>query len=136
MRELRRNTSIINPDMTPLIDVVFQLLIFFMLVTTFSQYTKFDMALLKSYVEAVEKPENQVDLIIDKNQKYYLKIGDKDIEINRDDLAQKIKEYMEGRKDQTLIISADKDLRYEVVIEAMGQVKNAGIEKVEINTIK
>lgn len=136
MRELRRNTSIINPDMTPLIDVVFQLLIFFMLVTTFSQYTKFDMALPKSDVEAVEKPENQVDLIIDKNQKYYLKIGDKDIEINRDDLAQKIKEYMEGRKDQTLIISADKDLRYEVVIEAMGQVKNAGIEKVEINTIK
>ena len=125
-----------NPDMTPLIDVVFQLLIFFMLVTTFSQYTKFDMALPKSDVEAVEKPENQVDLIIDKNQKYYLKIGDKDIEINRDDLAQKIKEYMEGRKDQTLIISADKDLRYEVVIEAMGQVKNAGIEKVEINTIK
>ena len=136
MRELRRNTSIINPDMTPLIDVVFQLLIFFMLVTTFSQYTKFDMALPKSDVEAVEKPENQVDLIIDKNQKYYLKIGDKDIEINRDDLAQKIKEYMEGRKDQTLIISADKNLRYEVVIEAMGQVKNAGIEKVEINTIK
>lgn len=136
MRELRRNTSIINPDMTPLIDVVFQLLIFFMLVTTFSQYTKFDMALPKSDVEAVEKPENQVDLIIDKNQKYYLKIGDKDIEINRNDLAQKIKEYMEGRKDQTLIISADKDLRYEVVIEAMGQVKNAGIEKVEINTIK
>ena len=29
MRELRRKKGIINPDMTPLIDVVFQLLIFF-----------------------------------------------------------------------------------------------------------
>ncbi len=50
MREFRRGKNIINPDMTPLIDVVFQLLIFFMLVTTFSQYTKFDMNLPKSSV--------------------------------------------------------------------------------------
>lgn len=136
MRELKRSTNIINPDMTPLIDVVFQLLIFFMLVTTFSQYTKFDMALPKSDVQMVEKPDSQVELIIDKNQKYFLKIGDTDVEINRDNLVDKIREYMEGRKNQTLVISADKELKYEVVIEAMGQVKNAGIEKVEINTIK
>ena len=57
MREFRRGKNIINPDMTPLIDVVFQLLIFFMLVTTFSQYTKFDMNLPKSSVKQIDSLE-------------------------------------------------------------------------------
>lgn len=136
MREFRRGKNIINPDMTPLIDVVFQLLIFFMLVTTFSQYTKFDMNLPQSNVETVDKPEVQVDLVIDKKGDFFLKSGDDSISIPKEQLTQKIREYMEGRKDQVLVISADKDLKYETVIEAMGQVKNAGIEKIEINTVK
>ncbi|WP_410209018.1 ExbD/TolR family protein [Fusobacterium sp.] len=136
MRELQRDKGMINPDLTPLIDVVFQLLIFFMLVTTFSQYTKFDMNLPQSNVETMDKPEVEVDLIIDKEAKLFLKIGDESIEIPRDQLVEKLKEFMEGRKEQVLVISADKDLKYETVIETMGQVKNAGIEKIEINTIK
>lgn len=136
MRELQRDKGMINPDLTPLIDVVFQLLIFFMLVTTFSQYTKFDMNLPQSNVETMDKPEVEVDLIIDKEARFFLKIGDDSTEIPRDQLVEKIREFMEGRKEQVLVISADKDLKYETVIEAMGQVKNAGIEKIEINTIK
>lgn len=136
MRELQRSKGMINPDLTPLIDVVFQLLIFFMLVTTFSQYTKFDMNLPQSNVQAADKIETEVDLIIDRNQNYFIKTGDTSIEITKENLVEKIREVMEGRKDRVLVISADKDLRYEVVIETMGQVKNAGIEKIEINTIK
>ena len=136
MRELQRDKGMINPDLTPLIDVVFQLLIFFMLVTTFSQYTKFDMNLPQSNVETIDKPEVQVDLVIDKKGDFFLKSGDDSIPIPKEQLTQKIKEYMEGRKDQVLVISADKDLKYQTVIEAMGQVKNAGIEKIEINTVK
>ena len=136
MRELQRDKGMINPDLTPLIDVVFQLLIFFMLVTTFSQYTKFDMNLPQSNVETVDKPEVQVDLVIDKKGDFFLKSGDDSISIPKEQLTQKIREYMEGRKDQVLVISADKDLKYETVIEALGQVKNAGIEKIEINTVK
>ena len=105
MRELRRRKGIINPDLTPLIDVVFQLLIFFMLVTTFSQYNKFDMNLPKSSVEEINTTET-------------------------------VSELMKGRKEQTLIVSADKDLRYETVIETMGRLKNIGLEKLEINSIK
>ena len=136
MREIRRKKGMINPDLTPLIDVVFQLLIFFMLVTTFSQYTKFDMSLPKSDVENIDKPEVQVELIIDKNEKYFFKIGEESKEIEKKELELKVKEFMQGRKEQTLIVSADKNLRYEVVIEAMGRLKNTGIEKLEINSIK
>ena len=130
MRELRRKKGIINPDMTPLIDVVFQLLIFFMLVTTFSQYNKFDMNLPKSSVEEINVTEEGVELIIDKDGKYFFKNGE------NSKLEESVKELMKGRKEQTLIVSADKDLRYETVIETMGRLKNIGLEKLEINSIK
>lgn len=136
MRELRRKKGMIHPDLTPLIDVVFQLLIFFMLVTTFSQYTKFDMNLPKSDVEEVDKPEVQMELIIDKNEKYFFKLGEESTEIDKKELEVKIKEFMQGRKEQTLVVSADKNLRYEIVIETMGRLKNTGIERLEINSVK
>lgn len=136
MRELRRKKGMIHPDLTPLIDVVFQLLIFFMLVTTFSQYTKFDMNLPKSDVENVDKPEVQIELIIDKNEKYFFKVGEESTEIDKKKLELKVKEFMQGRKEQTLVVSADKNLRYEVVIETMGRLKNTGIERLEINSVK
>ena len=136
MRELKKNKSLINPDLTPLIDVVFQLLIFFMLVTTFSQYTKFDMNLPKSSVEQIDMLEEGAELIIDKEGKYFFKNGEDSVEIPNENLEETVKELMTGRSEQTLIVSADKDLRYEVVIETMGRLKNIGIEKLEINSIK
>ena len=136
MRELRRKKGMINPDLTPLIDVVFQLLIFFMLVTTFSQYTKFDMNLPKSDVENIDKPAVQVELIIYKNEKYFFKVGEESTEIEKKELELKVKEFMQVRWHQALIERADKNLRYEVVIETMGRLKNTGIEKLEINSIK
>lgn len=136
MRELKKKKALINPDLTPLIDVVFQLLIFFMLVTTFSQYTKFDMNLPKSSVEQIDMLKEGAELVIDKEGKYFFKNGEDSIEIPNDKLEEILKELMIGRTEQTLIVSADKDLRYEVVIETMGRLKNIGIEKLEINSIK
>lgn len=136
MRELKKKKGVINPDLTPLIDVVFQLLIFFMLVTTFSQYTKFDMNLPKSSVEQIDILEEGAELIIDKDGKYFFRSGENSIEIPSENLEETVKEMMAGRREQTLIVSADKDLRYQVVIETMGRLKNIGIEKLEINSIK
>lgn len=136
MRELKKKKGVINPDLTPLIDVVFQLLIFFMLVTTFSQYTKFDMNLPKSSVEQIDMLEEGAELIIDKDGKYFFRSGENSIEIPSENLEETVKEMMAGRHEQTLIVSADKDLRYQVVIETMGRLKNIGIEKLEINSIK
>lgn len=136
MRDFRRGKNIINPDMTPLIDVVFQLLIFFMLVTTFSQYTKFDMNLPKSSVEQINNLEEGVELIIDREGNFFFKNGNMSIPIPKDKFEPMLKELMLGRQEQTLIVSADKDLKYQVVIETMGKLKNVGIEKIEINSVK
>lgn len=136
MRELKRKKGIINPDLTPLIDVVFQLLIFFMLVTTFSQYTKFNINLPKSNTTNKTNVETKAELIIDKNQKYFLRDGKEIIEIGENQLENQIISFMSERKNKEIIVSADKDLRYEIVIETMGKLKNIGIEKIEINSLK
>lgn len=136
MRDLKKKKNVIAPDLTPLIDVVFLLLIFFMLVTTFNQYANFQMALPKSDVQEIVKNTGDIELILDKDGKYFLKIGNENIEISNENLENEIKNMMNGRNNQTLIISADKELKYEVVIKTMGRLKNTGIEKLEINTIK
>lgn len=136
MRELKRKKGIITPDLTPLIDVVFQLLIFFMLVTTFSQYTKFNINLPKSNIDNGEKVETKAELIIDKNEKYFLKDGEKIIELEKNQFESQVTNFISERKNKEIIVSADKNLRYEVVIETMGKLKNIGIEKIEINSLK
>lgn len=136
MRELKRKKGIINPDLTPLIDVVFQLLIFFMLVTTFSQYTKFNINLPKSNTDNGAKVETKAELIIDKNEKYFLKDGEKIIELEKNQLESQVTNFMSERKNKEIIVSADKNLRYEIVIETMGKLKNIGIEKIDINSLK
>lgn len=136
MRELKRKKGIINPDLTPLIDVVFQLLIFFMLVTTFSQYTKFSINLPKSNTESVAKVETKLELIIDKNEKYFLKDGEKVVELEESQIENKITNILSERKNKDMVVSADKDLRYEIIIKTMGKLKNIGMEKIEINSLK
>ena len=71
---------------------------------------------------------------MDKN--LFQKLPKVDILMKNEKLEETVRELMKGRKEQTLIVSADKDLRYETVIETMGRLKNIGLEKLEINSIK
>ncbi len=87
-----------------------------MLVTTFSQYNKFDMN-LPIFVEEINTTEEGAELIIDKDGKYFFKNGEDSVEIENTKLEETVSELMKGRKEQTLIVSADKDLRYENLIK-------------------
>ncbi|MGL4971277.1 MAG: ExbD/TolR family protein [Cetobacterium sp.] len=126
MKRKTRKRSLATPDLTPLIDVVFLLLIFFMLVTTFDKYSSFKIELPKTD-GIIDNSNLEYELIIDRNEKYYLLRDKISIEINLESLPEKL------RKIKNITVSADKDLRYEVVVKAIGNLKNAGVEKVELN---
>lgn len=127
MRRRTRKRSLATPDLTPLIDVVFLLLIFFMLVTTFDKYSGFKLELPKSGIESKDMENESIEIIIDKDENYFLKIGKnkESIDIKKMDLK--------NRKFENISISADKNLKYEVVVKTIGELKNQGIEKVELN---
>ncbi|MGL5175908.1 MAG: ExbD/TolR family protein [Cetobacterium sp.] len=126
MKRRTKKRSLATPDLTPLIDVVFLLLIFFMLVTTFDKYSGFKLELPKS--GAISESSNlEYELIIDKDEKYYISVDKISTEIMLENLSEKLKNVKE------ITISADKDLRYEVVVKAIAKLKDIGIDKVELN---
>lgn len=126
MRKKTRKRALITPDLTPLIDVVFLLLIFFMLVTTFDRYSGFKLELPSAEVEE-STDKNIYELIIDADKKYYIKIGNKSQQIQFDELGLKLSTAKE------ITISADKNLKYETIVKTIGVLKKIGIDKVELN---
>ncbi|MGL4867672.1 MAG: ExbD/TolR family protein [Cetobacterium sp.] len=126
MKRKTKRRSLATPDLTPLIDVVFLLLIFFMLVTTFDKYSGFKIELPKSTIES-KATENISDLIIDSEEKYYKKIGDKSELILKEEISTKFINIKQ------VTLTADKNLKYDIIVDAIGELKKIEVEKVELN---
>ena len=125
MKRRTKKRALVSPDLTPLIDVVFLLLIFFMLVTTFDKYSGFSLELPQGNISSnlnTEIPE----LIIDTDENYFILVNNIQNKIDLENLTN-----LDNVNE--IIISADKNLRYEVIVKAIGKLKNIGVEKVELN---
>lgn len=126
MKRRTKRRSLATPDLTPLIDVVFLLLIFFMLVTTFDKYSGFKLELPKGGVVS-ETSVNAYELVIDKDENYFLLVDKVSNPITLETMGEKLKSVDE------ITVSADKNLKYEVIVKAIGTLKNSGVNKVELN---
>ncbi len=127
MRRFRKKRPIMALDLTPLIDVVFLLIIFFMVSTTFNKYGNIDIDLPSANVDTPNQDNKSIEIVIDKNEKYFINKDGKmeAIEIeNLETLLQGINE---------VTISGDKDLKYQVIMDTVSKVKNAGVENLGIN---
>ena len=116
-------------QLTPLIDVIFLLLIFFMVSTAFIDFTRrLDIQLPESKsADVVEKVKSfMIEMAEDK--KVYLN-GE---EITIDSLDSKLKESSKKATRVSVIIKADKRLPYGNVIKVMGIVKNAKIRDIGV----
>lgn len=116
-------------DMTPLIDVVLMLVIFFMLTTTFvlAPGIKVDLPRGRSVQRAREG--DAVVIVTQDGVMYY---RDKQI-----DLAHLQSVLLQAHQDQPglrLIIKADKSARHGRVVEIMDMAKGVGIERLAIAT--
>lgn len=126
MGRYRKKRNIMSLDLTPLIDVVFLLLIFFMVSTTFNKYGKIDIDVPVSKVS--EKAENsKIEIIIDKNENYFILQDGKTFPINIEELDK----YLNGAKEVS--VTGDKNLKYQIVMDVITKVKEQGIENLGIN---
>lgn len=123
-RTKRRNLA--TPDLTPLIDVVFLLLIFFMLVTTFDRYSGFKLELPKGDMIS-ETSKAMYELVIDKDENHFLLVDKISNPITLETIGEKVLNV------EKITISADKNLKYEAVVKAISTLKNNGVDKVELN---
>ncbi|MCK4836509.1 MAG: biopolymer transporter ExbD [Candidatus Aminicenantes bacterium] len=123
----RRGRALIN--ITSLIDVLFLLLIFFMVSSTFLEQPGIQLDLPQAE-SAVLVEEKKFTLFINKEGKLFL--NDKEIALK--DLEVRIREVLPEMKDGTLILKADKDISYGLVVEVMDGVKKSGVKRLVIGT--
>ena len=115
--------------MAPLIDIIFLLLIFFMVTTVFPENTGL----------TIEKPESQqsgqliknqlIIMVNEQNQIFY-----KDTPITTDDLKRILEEAYQVQPDNLLLIKADRRTTTQALITVMDAGKKAGAKQMGIAT--
>ncbi|MCD6579788.1 biopolymer transporter ExbD [bacterium] len=117
-------------DLTPLVDVIFLLLIFFMVTTTFVYQPTIKIN-LPSSKQPVSVNRNYISITVDKNGNIFL--FEKKLKSVKELVAFLRREY-EDNNDRIVLIRGDKDTRYENVITLLDTVKNTGFKRVLIAT--
>jgi biopolymer transport protein ExbD len=116
-------------DITPLIDVVFQLIIFFLLSSSFVLQPGIKVELPETRLSSGEKPTG-LSVSVLKNGRIFFN----DKEINLRDLRWILKEEKTGKSYETFIIKADQKTDHGTVVKIMGIAKQVGIAKIAIAT--
>ena len=111
-----------RPDLTPMIDVVFLLLIFFMLSSSFVQVSGIPVA-LPNADSSNEMSVDKLVVSIDKDNKLYF---DEKI-MDWDELTLKLQQSKVKLDANTVIVRADKNTRYGVVVKMMSLGRSLGL---------
>ena len=125
----RRAVSEIN--MVPFIDVMLVLLIIFMvsapLITT-------GVVDLPSVGKAKQRPASVIEIVIGTDEKLRLSVDKADPQsIALTQLAARVKDAQGDRSDMPVVISADKQVRYESVVRVMDTLQRAGVQRVGLS---
>jgi biopolymer transport protein ExbD len=120
-------------NITPLIDVVFLLLIFFMVSTSFTRETQIELELPKATGNQLEVGNKVVEISIDGEGNFYI---NKKPLINTQltTIRRAILKESEGDSSLPLIISADAKAPYQAVISAMDAAGQEGFSNIKMAT--
>lgn len=124
-----------EPDinLTPLIDVVFILLIFFMVSTTFQKESEIKIELPEATADPVEEQDEILELVIDADGHYF--IGEQQVvNAELETLKKAIQKFLGDRSDVPVIIRADRRTPYESVIRAMDATSQLGLVQMSLAT--
>jgi len=120
-------------NMTSLIDVVFLLLIFFMVTTTFDKQAKLKIEL----PEASEKIQSQVkeQIVISINQKGSIYLNNNElINSQYDSISSSLKSLLKNDEKPPVVIRADANAAHKYVVTVMDVLADLGFQSVSIAT--
>ena len=116
----------ISVELTPIIDMVFLLLIFFMVSTTFERETQIRVELPEATGEQLEEHPEELEITIDRSGVFYvnrLEVINTEIET----LKKAIGKAVGDRRDLPVIINADAKTPHQAVMTAMDAASQLGL---------
>ena len=126
-RRNRRKAEEQGLDLTPMMDIVFIMLIFFIVTTSFVKETGVDIN--RPNAETAERDEKGNILVaITQNNEIWIDKRRIDLKAVRANIERLMIEYPEG----SVIIQADKEARSGLLVETMDQIRLAGVQNISI----
>ena len=124
----RRTINEIN--MVPFIDVMLVLLIIFMVTAPMITPSVVD---LPSVGKAAKQPDQVIQIVIQKDESLEMVNESKTSKINFDSLANSVQLAQTGRINSAVLISADRNVKYETVVKVMDTLQRAGVQRVGLS---
>lgn len=130
----KRNDEL-DLNLTPLIDVVFLLLIFFMVSTTFEKTARLKVDLPQASAEAEQQPAEKIILGIDVQGRYY--INDRQL-VNTQLKTLKIalSKVAGDNRAMPVVLRADAKTPHQAVVTAMDAASQVGLTRLSISTLE
>ncbi|MFT7109062.1 MAG: biopolymer transport protein ExbD [Psychrobacter glaciei] len=129
----RQRKEELSLNLTPLIDIVFLLLIFFMVSTTFTKENHMSINLPEADGEVSDAPKQMVEVVIDKDGQYSIN-GKALISNKLITIKQAIEKVSEGDRSLPFIITADASTPHESVVRAMDAAGQLGFSRLSITS--
>ena len=133
MKFRRQRSEEVGINLTPLIDVVFLLLIFFMVSTTFTRETQLSIDLPEAEGSVKETNEQQIEILVDEAGSYRVN-GNALIDTRMRTLQAAIYKISSGDTTLPLVITADADAAHQHVVRAMDAAGQMGFVHLSITT--
>lgn len=133
MKFSRQRPEEVSVNLTPLIDVVFLLLIFFMVSTTFTKETQLEIDLPGANGNAQEKPVEHIEIQISAEGVYHLN-GEPIADSSETGLRVALESVNKPAGETPLVIAADANTPHQAVVTAMDVAGQLGYTRLSITT--
>ena len=124
----RRTINEIN--MVPFIDVMLVLLIIFMVTAPMITPSVVD---LPSVGKAAKQPDQVIQIVVQKDDSLEMVSDSKTQKINLESLANSVRVAQTGQANSAVVISADRNVKYEMVVKVMDTLQRSGIQRVGLS---
>ena len=129
-----RKKDDLDVNITPLIDVVFLLLIFFMVSTTFDRESKIEVTLPEAAIDVpVNSEKDPIEVTVSSEGSFFVN-GQRVVNSQILTLKQALVKVANGRKDPPIIITADANATHQAVVTVMDAARQLGFVHMNIAT--
>ena len=124
----KEEKELISINITPLIDIVFLLLVFFMLATSFIQKSVIEVNLSSGKTIEIENQKNTMVLILNKKGLIYLN----NKLINVSNIRNEINNIVKKNPKYSILIKSHKKIPVQKVIRLIEEVRLAGTDDIKL----